>query len=172
SVRRTTRRRRFQRPNAAKNNMVANKMFLAVAAVAAVALVQVNARPADTDWAIPFENALKNITSSFTAAIEHPADFANLAKNSLNTFSESMKNDLTNLYKTFDSKTGVSDMVKDATKQWQTTVDTYSKNLPEEFTNVQKFNEKFESTLKGIIQNATDLSKKAQGNTEVEKQIS
>lgn len=71
----------------------------------------------------------------------------------------------------FDSKAGVSDMVKEATKQWQTTVAAYSKNLPEEFTNVQKFNEKFESTLKEIIQNATELSKKAQGNTEVEKEI-
>lgn len=61
-------------------------------------------------------------------------------------------------------------MVKEATKQWQTAVDTYGKNITDEL-NVQKLNEKFEATLKYITQNATELSKKAQGNLEVDKEI-
>lgn len=61
-------------------------------------------------------------------------------------------------------------MVKEATKQWHQAVETYSKNIPEEF-NVKKVNEKFEETLKYITQHATDLSKKAQGNMEVDKEI-
>lgn len=61
-------------------------------------------------------------------------------------------------------------MVKEATKQWHTAVENYSKNIPEEF-NAKKINEKFEETLKYITQNATELSKKAQGNTEVDKEI-
>jgi len=61
-------------------------------------------------------------------------------------------------------------MVKEATKQWQTTVDTYSKNVSNEL-NLQKMNERFESTLKYITQHATELSKKAQGNLEVDKEI-
>lgn len=61
-------------------------------------------------------------------------------------------------------------MVKEATKKWHSAVETYSKKLPEEL-NVKKVNEQFEETLKYITQNATELSKKAQGNTEVEKDI-
>jgi hypothetical protein len=61
-------------------------------------------------------------------------------------------------------------MVKEATKQWHQTVETYSKNIPEEL-NVKKINEKFEETLKHITQNASELSKKAQGNVEVEKTV-
>lgn len=37
--------------------------------------------------------------------------------------------------------------------------------------NMQKMNEKFDQTLKIITQSATELSKKAQGNTEIEKEI-
>lgn len=61
-------------------------------------------------------------------------------------------------------------MVKEATKQWQSAVDTYGKNISNELS-VQKLNEKFETTLKYITQNATELSKKAQGNLEVDKEI-
>lgn len=69
-----------------------------------------------------------------------------------------------------EGKAGASDLIKEATKQWQSTVETYSKNVFADF-NVQKFNEKLESTMKYITQNATELSKKAQGNTEIEKEI-
>jgi len=149
---------------------VANKMIFA-AALVSVALVQINGRPADSDWAAPFEAALKNLTSKFTEVVGDPTEYTNIAKNGLNTFADNLKSDLSTLSKTFEGKAGVSDVVKEATKQWQSAVDSASKNLPEELTNVQKFNEKFESTLKSITQNATELSKKAQGNMEVDKEI-
>lgn len=64
----------------------------------------------------------------------------------------------------------MSDIVKEATKQWQSAVETYGKGISNEL-NVQKLNERFETTLKYITQNATELSKKAQGNMEIDKEI-
>ncbi|MCP6508388.1 hypothetical protein NL478_26865, partial [Klebsiella pneumoniae] len=83
-----------------------------------------------------------------------------MVKTGLNTFVDNFKSELSTLSKTLDGKAGVSDMVKEATKQWQSAVDTYGKNISNELS-VQKLNEKFETTLKYITQNATELSKKA-----------
>jgi len=150
--------------------MVTCKVFFAVALVS-VAFLQINAKPLEVDdWAAPFEAALKNMTSKFTELIGENSEYTNMVKNGFNTFAENFKNDLSTFSKTLEGKAGVSDMVKEATKQWQTAVETYSKNVPAEL-NVQKLNEKFESTLKYITQHATELSKKAQGNLEVDKEI-
>lgn len=70
-----------------------------------------------------------------------------------------------------ENKTGIIDVVKDNVKQWQATVETYYKQLPEGLTDVKKYNEQIESGLKSIAQKATELSQKAQENTELEKTL-
>lgn len=70
-----------------------------------------------------------------------------------------------------EGKTGVTDVVKDGVKQWQAAVEKYSKKTPEGLFDVKRYNEEFENALKYVAQTATDLSKKAGGNTEIEKTI-
>lgn len=70
-----------------------------------------------------------------------------------------------------EGKTGVSDFVKDSVKQLNENAEDYSKKFPKELTNVNKYNEIIEYGLKAIGQTATDLSKKAQGNTEAVKTL-
>lgn len=70
----------------------------------------------------------------------------------------------------FEGKAGATDVVKEATKQWQAAIDTYTKNLPKEVS-LKDFNEKAEQALKYIVEHATEVTKKAQGNTEIEKEI-
>lgn len=60
--------------------------------------------------------------------------------------------------------------MKEATKQWEKAVETYSKNVPEDLS-VKKLNERYESTLKYITQHATEISNKVKGNGDVEKEI-
>jgi len=150
--------------------MVACKVILAIAVVF-VAVVQINGRPgSDTDWSIPFEEALKNMTKKIGEAVGDNSEYTAAAKNSLNTFVDGFKSELAVLSKSFEGKAGVNDIVKEATKQWQTTVDTYTKNLPKEVS-LKDFNEKAEQALKYIVEHATEITKKAQGNTDIEKEI-
>lgn len=70
----------------------------------------------------------------------------------------------------FETKSGVPDELKEATKKWQTDVETYSKSLPESLS-PEKFTEKFQKSLNYITEQSTNLWKKAQGNPEFEKDI-
>lgn len=70
----------------------------------------------------------------------------------------------------FEGKAGATDVLKEATKQWQSAIETYTKNLPKEVS-LKDFNDKTEQALKYIIEHATEVTKKAQGNTEIEKEI-
>ncbi|VVC34145.1 Hypothetical protein CINCED_3A010052 [Cinara cedri] len=149
--------------------MVAYKALLAVAIAMSVA--QINARPTETKWTEPFESALKNLTTSISGVLgENGQKATDLAKNNYNEFVNNFKSGLASLSKTFEGKTGVSDVVKEATKQWESAVDKYSKNLPQDLTPA-KLTEKFEKSLKYITDNATELSNKAKGNSETEKEI-
>jgi len=73
-------------------------------------------------------------------------------------------------YVQFEGKASVSDVFKESTKQFQTVVDTYVKNLPKDFT-LKDFTEKSEQALKHLVEHGTEITKKAQGNAELEKQI-
>ncbi|VVC34146.1 Hypothetical protein CINCED_3A002948 [Cinara cedri] len=149
--------------------MVSYKAVLAVALVMSVA--QINGRPADTDWAKPFETTLKNITSSIDALVGADGHkYTDVAKNSFTEFVNGFNSELSTLSKTFESKAGVSDVVKEATKQWQTAVDTYTKNIPQDLSPT-KLTENYENALKQITEKATELSKKAQGNSDIEKEL-
>ncbi|EPZ61883.1 hypothetical protein H477_5889, partial [[Clostridium] sordellii ATCC 9714] len=113
-------------------------------AVVSVAVVQISGKPAtDTEWGIPFEEALKNITKKIGDVVGDNSEYTAAAKNGLNTFVDGFKSELAVLSKSFEGKAGVSDVVKEATKQWQTTIDTYTKNLPKEVS-LKDFNEKTE----------------------------
>jgi len=150
--------------------MVACKVILAIAVVF-VAVVQISGKPAtDTEWGIPFEEALKNITKKIGEVVGDNSEYTAAAKNGLNTFVDGFKSELAVLSKSFEGKAGVTDVVKEATKQWQTTIDTYTKNLPKEVS-LKDFNEKTEQALKYIVEHATEITKKAQGNTDIEKEI-
>ncbi|XP_022160272.1 uncharacterized protein LOC111026481 [Myzus persicae] len=150
--------------------MVACKLILAVAFVF-VAVVQIQSRPgADTEWSIPFEDELKNMSKQISSFVGDNAEYQTAAKNGLNTFVEGFKGELGLFTKSFDGKTGVSDLFKDSTKQFQTTIDNFVKTLPKDLT-LKDFNEKTEQALKYMVEHGTEITKKAQGNTEVEKQI-
>ncbi|XP_027847470.2 uncharacterized protein LOC114127436 [Aphis gossypii] len=150
--------------------MVDCRVFLAVAVVF-VAVAQISGRPGtDTEWGIPFEEALKNITKKMADVVGDNSEYTTAAKNGLNTFVEGFKSELAVLSKSFEGKAGATDLVKEATKQWQTAIDTYTKNLPKEVS-LKDFNEKAEQALKYIVEHATEVTKKAQGNTEIEKEI-
>ncbi|XP_025193914.1 uncharacterized protein LOC112593635 [Melanaphis sacchari] len=152
--------------------MVACKVILAIAVVF-LAATQINGKPStnpDTEWSIPFEEALKNITKKMSDVVSDNSEYTTAAKNSLNNFVEGFKSELAVLSKSFEGKAGVSDVVKEATKQWQSAVDTYTKNLPKELS-LKDFNEKSEQALKYIVEHATNISKKAQGNTDIEKEV-
>lgn len=69
-----------------------------------------------------------------------------------------------------ESKPGVSELIKNATNQYQSAVETLNKNLPVDLT-PQKLAEKFQETQKTITSNANELWKKAQGNTDLENEI-
>jgi len=70
----------------------------------------------------------------------------------------------------FEGKTGVTDVFKESTKHFQTTIDNYIKTLPKDLS-LKDFNEKTEQALKYLVEHGTEITKKAQGNAEVEKQI-
>ncbi|KAL5240165.1 hypothetical protein ACI65C_007575 [Semiaphis heraclei] len=151
--------------------MVACKVIVAIAVVF-VAVVQIQGRPGtDTEWSIPFEEELKNMTKQIANYVNvDNSEYATAAKNNLNTFVDSFKSELAVFTKSFEGKTSVSDMFKESTKQFQTTFDNYVKNMPKEIS-LKDFNEKAEQALKHMVEYGTEITKKAQGNTEVEKQI-
>lgn len=68
-------------------------------------LIQVNGAPADTDWAAPFEAALKNLTSKISDAVNGDmSEYTTMAKNGLNTFADGFKSEMAVLSKTVREK--------------------------------------------------------------------
>lgn len=62
---------------------------------------QINGKPVDdNDWAVPFETALKNLTSKFTEVVGNNSEYTNMAKNNLNAFVDNFKSELATLSKT------------------------------------------------------------------------
>ncbi|CAI6350614.1 unnamed protein product [Macrosiphum euphorbiae] len=150
--------------------MVACKVILAVAVVA-VAVVQ--GRPgAETDWSAPFFDEFKSMASNITnfVNLDNTAEYTTAAKNNLIAFTESLKSEAAAFSKSFEGKSSVSDLFKESTKQFQTVVDTYAKNLPKDLT-MKDFTEKSEQALKHMVEHGNEIYKKAQGNAEIEKQI-
>ncbi|KAL4113443.1 hypothetical protein QTP88_017062 [Uroleucon formosanum] len=152
--------------------MVACKVILAVAVVF-VAVVQIQGRPSnEISWAAPIFDEFKSMANNITnlVGLDNTADYTTAAKNNLNAFAEGLKNEAAAFSKSFEGKSSVSDLFKESTKQFQTVVDTYVKNLPKDIT-MKDFTEKSEQALKYMVEYGTEITKKAQGNTETEKQI-
>lgn len=60
-----------------------------------------NAKPvAEESWTAPFEAALKNMTSTLTVLVGDHSEYTSAAKNTLNSFSEGLKSELSTLSKT------------------------------------------------------------------------
>ncbi|KAL4113444.1 hypothetical protein QTP88_017062 [Uroleucon formosanum] len=140
--------------------MVACKVILAVAVVF-VAVVQIQGRPSnEISWAAPIFDEFKSMANNITnlVGLDNTADYTTAAKNNLNAFAEGLKNEAAAFSKS------------ESTKQFQTVVDTYVKNLPKDIT-MKDFTEKSEQALKYMVEYGTEITKKAQGNTETEKQI-
>ncbi|XP_050540337.1 uncharacterized protein LOC126904973 [Daktulosphaira vitifoliae] len=149
--------------------MVSAKFLLIVGAVA---IAQINAKPAESsDWSLPFEKSFQDIAKQIKDVVTGSnTELIEAAKTNLNKFQDQFRSGLASLSDTIEKKTGESEVLKDAVKQWKKAVDTYNHSVPADLT-ADKLNEKYEKTLKYIKEQANDVYKKAQGNSEVEKDI-
>ncbi|NP_001155917.1 uncharacterized protein LOC100158873 precursor [Acyrthosiphon pisum] len=150
--------------------MVACKVILAVAVVFVAA---VQGRPGgEPEWAAPIFAELKSVSDNITnlVGLDNAGEYATAAKNNLNAFAESLKTEAAVFSKSFEGKASASDVFKESTKNFQAVVDTYIKNLPKDLT-LKDFTEKSEQALKYMVEHGTEITKKAQGNTETEKEI-